>query len=373
MLKLSRKNLVGAVEKVVNTTESNSTLPILKCIQMNTDKGQLVLNSTNLTVFSQSKLPVEGTLTEPVCIDGKFFYDFVRKVDGETVTIEIKENTAHIVCGAVNVDVQIQNASEFPDAFKQDTDDVKMVMNEDLFAKAIRHVVFAVGTDSSKPLLQCVNFVLDNSLLTLAAVDGYRVAVYNTSVETEHSQVKKSINVPGDALKLVTSILSKEKSSDSKITLTFTPKFLTIEHLNSKFIIKLFEGEFLNYTSFLGAEWKTCVNISRQEFINGLELLDLFKTKEGTIAILNMTDGNLNLNSFGDNGNISKDIPVEIQGEDLKICFRSQYIGDVLKIIEAEKVNMLFSGQLKASIIKPNAENYNYLYLALPIRMRDKE
>jgi len=57
-----------------------------------------------------------------------------------------------------------------------------------LFRQGISQVVFASATDESRPVLTGIDVQIEGSLLTMAAADGFRLAVYKLPVAKASGQ-----------------------------------------------------------------------------------------------------------------------------------------------------------------------------------------
>ena len=83
---------------------------------------------------------------------------------------------------------------------------------------------------------------------------------------------------------------------------------------------------------------------------------------------MNLTDNLVTISSTSEEGNVREEILVEKEGEDLVIGFNAQYMMDVLKKIDDEKILMYFNTQITPCVIEP-LEGNQYEFIVLPVRI----
>ena len=115
---------------------------------------------------------------------------------------------------------------------------------------------------------------------------------------------------------------------------------------NTKVVIRLLEGDFMNYKRIIPAENPCRVVLSRNDFLESVERASLL-AKEG---------------------NVKEDIIVTKEGNDLTIGFNSKYLIDVLKVIDDESISMYFNTNVSPCLVKPIDGN-SFEYLILPVRI----
>jgi DNA polymerase-3 subunit beta len=137
----------------------------------------------------------------------------------------------------------------------------------------------------------------------------------------------------------------------------------------TKIIMRLLDGEFINYKDILPKENATVVYVSRDNLIESIERASLL-AKEGrnNLIRVSINENLMNISSASDEGSVKEDIIMEKQGNDLEIGFNSKYVMDALKAIEDDKIKIEFNTAVKPCLIKP-LEGNAYEYLILPVRI----
>ena len=133
--------------------------------------------------------------------------------------------------------------------------------------------------------------------------------------------------------------------------------------------LKLMEGEFIRYKDILPREKKIRLVIDRVQLLNSIERASLLsRSGKNNLIRMNLTDNLVTISSTSEEGNVREDILVEKEGEDLVIGFNAQYMMDVLKKIDDEKILMYFNTQITPCVIEP-LEGNQYEFIVLPVRI----
>ena len=85
------------------------------------------------------------------------------------------------------------------------------------------------------------------------------------------------------------------------------------------------------------------------------------------------TDTELKLSSTSANGRAYDEVKIEKTGDDLAIGFSCKLLLDALRACGTEEVILAMNTPLSCMVIRPAEEqpDSDYLYLVLPIRMKD--
>ena len=113
--------------------------------------------------------------------------------------------------------------------------------------------------------------------------------------------------------------------------------------------------------------------VDKKEFQDSLERASLLASEGKTNLIkLNIKEDKIIVKSNSEIGNVHEQVYSEQEGDILNIAFNSKYILDGIKVIDSEKIELLFMGSLNPCIIRP-VEDENYTYLALPVRLAQED
>ena len=176
-----QENLAKGLATVGRAVASRSTLPVLGNILLKSDGGRLRLTATNFEVgincWIGARVEDEGSITVPA----RLLTEFVNSLPPGQINMELSERTQtlNIKCARFEANIKGIQASEFPDVPTAETISGRnsLHLDVDTFRHMIDQAVFAAAADESRPILTGVLAQFHQGQLTLAAADGFRLAV----------------------------------------------------------------------------------------------------------------------------------------------------------------------------------------------------
>ena len=95
-LTCSKDALIDRINIVSKAVSSRTTLPVLECILLTADSTNLTLTGSDLEIGIKSS-PISATVEKEgsVAIEAKLFSEIIRRLNGESVTIDANGNEAH--------------------------------------------------------------------------------------------------------------------------------------------------------------------------------------------------------------------------------------------------------------------------------------
>jgi DNA polymerase-3 subunit beta len=213
---------------------------------------------------------------------------------------------------------------------------------------------------------------IKGGVIKMAALDGFRMAVRKEAVEGIEEDIKMVIS--GRIMNEIGRILSdSEKDSDDeeeekiKISVNEKRAFISIENTNIS--ARLMEGEFIKYEDIIPKENAIRVEVDRRELIECIDRASII-VKEGKNSFIRFKiEGNeMVLTSRAEEGTTRESINLLKEGEDIEIGFNGRFLGEPLKAVEDDRIELLFNKNVSPCIIRP-LKGDSYEYLVLPVRL----
>lgn len=358
------KLLMHSVSIVQKAVSSKSTLPIIKGIYIKATDQNLHLVATDMDLGIDHVMDANIIEEGSIVVDAKLFSDIVRRLPDAQVEVSLKENNQVLIkCGHAKFNILSFDPSEFPELPEVENDLVYEVPQQ-LFRNMIRQTIFAVAEDDTRPILTGVLMEIEDDMLNMVALDGYRLSLIKNNVK---SSFNNKVVIPGKTLSEISRIISGEE--DTNMQICFTDKHALFIIDNTKLISRLLEGEFINYTQIIPKEFKSQVKIDTENLLDSIERAALLgKEGRNNLVRFTITDEKMIINSNSELGNVHEEIEIELEGDDLQIAFNTKYFIDALKVIEDEVVYLEFTTNLSPGIIKP-ASDEKIIHLVLPVRV----
>lgn len=358
--------LSKALNTVSKAVTTRTTIPILKGILLEaSDDGELKLAASDLDLSIEKKLVVNVAESGSTVVSARLFSDIIRKLPNEEVEIEEEENNVIIRCLASEFKIIGQPADEFPN-IGEVNEAQRISISGKLLCDMIRKTSFAASIDESKGIIVGILMEINEDGLTLAALDGFRMAVAREKMTNAESA---KIVIASRILNEINKIVGDGDGDEDSVDLILDEKKAVVVMSDTKMVLRLLEGEFIKYADIIPKENKCRVLINRGEFADSMERASLL-AKEGKNNLIKMSlfRDKMIITSRSEEGNVKEEVFIEKDGDDLDIGFNSKYILDVLKVVGDETIAMEFNSSVSPCLIKP-VEGDAFEYLVLPVRI----
>ena len=179
--------------------------------------------------------------------------------------------------------------------------------------------------------------------------------------------------IPGRTLNEVNKIIS---DSFEPIKIGVSKNQALFEMENCKIVTRLLDGEFLKYSNTIPKTWETRVKVNKNNIQNCFERILLISSssieKEKKYPVkINIEIGKVTISCANQTGDAKEEIYVESEGKNLEAGFNPKYFLDALRAIDDQEVFIDFGTSISPCIIRPVEEGGDYIYMVLPIRMKE--
>ncbi len=365
-LTCSRDLLLNSINVVSKAVSSRTTLPILECILLTADDRGLTLVANDLEMgIEAAAIEADIERDGKVALEARLFSEIVKRVNGVDITIDTDKDFVTVISsGNSEFKIMGRDGSDFPAMPSIERKDKQTMLQKEL-RDMIRETIFSVAQDDSKPVLTGELIEINNGIINIVSVDGYRISYKET--ELISSAGDEEAIVPAKTLNEVSKILSAE--DEDEVDIYFTDKHALFDIDGNVVVTRLIDGDYIKYDQSFTNEFKTKIVCDRSEIISSLERASLLSREtRKTPVIIEITAEKTSLKSNTDMGTAYEEIETDFVGEPLRIAFNPRYLIEALKAIPDEKVSLRFTTHLSPCIIK-GVDESKYKYLILPLRM----
>lgn len=358
----SKSELLNGVQIVSKAVPSKTTMSILECILIDATKGliKLTANDTELGIDTI----INGEIAEKgmVALDAKIFFEIIRKLPDNAITITTDENFKTVItCEKSEFTIIGKSGEDFaylPVIDKKDP----MVVSQFTLKEAIRQTIFSISDNESNKLMTGELFEINGKEMRVVSLDGHRISI--RKIFLRDSYPSKKVIIPGKTLNDISKILSGDMDKD--IYLYFTDKHVLFEFDQTTVVSRLIEGEYFKIDQMLSNDYETKVKINKKELLNCIDRATLL-VKEGDKKpiIITIGDSTMQLKINSTVGSMNEEIDIEKNGKDLMIGFNPKFLIDALRVIDDEAVSIYLMNPKSPCFIRDD-EN-NYIYLILPV------
>lgn len=373
-MKLSclQENLNRGLSVVGRALATRTTLPITNNVLLSTDQSRLKLVATNLEMaiscWIGAKVEEEGTITVPA----RLLTDFISSLPTERVDINLspKTKTLELHCARFEARISGVDAKDFPPIPKVDEGITTKVEVESL-RRGIAQVVFTAATEESRPVLTGIDAEFDGDLLTLAAADGFRLAVYKLAIINPVSQ-KTEVIIPARTLAELNRLVADEEEA-VEITVNPNKSQVLFRLKNIELVSQLVQGTFPNYTQLIPQSYNTRAMVDVAQFLRATKTASIFaRDGSGIIRLViapgsELTPGKVTISARSEEiGDDVGEIDAIVEGDEAKIAFNGKYLTDVLGVLRETQVALETTNPSSPGVIRPVGVD-NYIHIVMPM------
>lgn len=363
-IRINQNELNKCINIVQKAVSLRTPLPILSGILIEAKNNMLVMTATDLDLgiktYSTCEIEEEGSIV----VQSRLIGDFVRKLPSNSyVNIETMENNnMEIKCLNSEINILGNSAAEYPDNTFDNEGNSFSIKSESL-KNLIKYTYFAAAQENIKPIFTGCLIEIKNNLCTFVALDGYRMALKKEKIEFDG---EVSVVVPSKTLLEILRILEENKGNTEIVV---SDSHISFKIENTIIISNLLDGKFIDYEGIIKDNYVTVVKAETTGIRESVERASLLaKDDKNNLIILDIKENNMQINSASEYGNVEENIPVEKEGENIKIGFNSKYLLDFLKVIEDEKITLNLIGKNNPCFINEDNKD-DYIYMVLPVRI----
>lgn len=358
---------LGIVGRAVAT---RTTLPITNNVLLATDEGRLKLSTTNLEIalsyWVGAKTEEEGAITVPA----RLLTDFVNTLPVDNVDMDLNGKVLKLHCARVDAKISGVDAEDFPPIPKI-TDGVDTRIEAEALHQAINQVAFAAATEDTRPVLTGVHAEFEGSNLTLAAADGFRLAIYKATLLSPVDG-KTGVIIPARTLSELNRLLS-EQEEPVEITTSSTKSQVLFRLKNAELVSQLIQGTFPNYSQLIPQSYTSRAVINTSEFLKATRTASIFaRDASGIIRLMltsggEITAGKMTISARAEEvGENVSEIDAMVKGEAAKIAFNSKYLTDLLSVLKEGQVALEITTPSSPGLLRPVGSD-NYVHVVMPM------
>lgn len=358
----SKTNLLNGVNIVSKAVPSKTTMSILECILINTNKGDIRLTANDMELGIETI--IEGDILEKgmIALDAKIFLEIVRKLPDSDVTIVTDSSyKATITCEKSKFNIVGKSGEDFS-YLPQIERSESIVVSQFTLKEVIRQTIFSIADNFTNKILTGELFEINGDILKIVSSDGLRVSL--RKINLRDSYPARKVIVPGKTLMEISKILSGDAGRD--VNIFFTNKHILFEFDETMVVSRIIEGDYLKIDNILSADYETKIRLNKKEFFGCIDRSTLL-IKEGDKKpiIFNILDDVMEIKMNSLIGSLDEEIDILKDGKDLMIGFDPKFLIDALKVIDDEDIEIKLLNSKAPCFIKDEEENY--IYLILPV------
>ena len=365
--KCEKMDLVDALSKAERALPSRAVVPITEGIKVTADNGQVKLAATDINLRIESVVDGADVIENgEAVLDGRLLISLAKSLPDQPILFNTESDHELVIkSGSSEITLATMSASDFPPAHAVDSNK-SFVVNSSVLRDMIQQTIFAVSEYAGREILTGEHFRLKDGILTLTALDGYRLARRQEKIQTD---LAFEAVIPFKALKELARILP----DDAEVEVRTGDKFVAFAADDTILTAQLLSGQFFDCDSIISSAVKnlrTTAVVKKGDVAAAVKrALILAKAEKLSAVRFAVDEDKIIMTAQNSTGKAIDEIAAAIQGQPLEIAFNGTYLSDCLNAINAEEITLSFGDSVDPFIIQSTANPDSGLYLILPVRL----
>ena len=371
-----QENLAAALKVAVRAIDSRPTLPILGNVLLEAEGSGLRVTGTNLETTVSTLIGAKVEKAGAITLPAKTLLELVDNLSPERVdlTLNDKTQTVNIRCGTSNNNVKGMSATEYP-KLKLSADHKRVALNAKSFKSMIAQTVFAASRFDIRPILTGVYFEFKGDCLTMAAADGYQLAVRRTKID-DNFQTPCEMVVPAKALAEVGRIVTDD-SDELIVELDERGDYVVFRDSRTTVSSQLLEGRFPDFSVIIPKSYETSMRAYVSDVLKTCKRVEIFARDSANSVLLNIEParskdkpGKLVISGkSAERGDAEGVVDVLADGDPVEVSFNVRYLINALNAIDEEQFVFEASGASRPGVFRPEGGE-DFVIVIMPMSVK---
>lgn len=366
-----QENLANSLNIVTKAVDSNPPLPVLANVLLETEDSRLKISATNLemsiSVWIGAKVEQSGSITLPA----RTLSEYVNILSRERVDMRLDAatHTMQLRCGVQTSTIRGIDADEFPPINHNEQPDLQL--EGETLREMIVQTAFAAAREQNRPILTGVYLLLEGNSITMAAADGYRLAVRTAEISESFGE-RQDMVIPARTMSEIARII--EDDQEVGIALPKERNSVTVFAPNILISSQLLDGRFPDFASIIPRSFVTSTVLYTEDLLVVCQRAEIFARDNANSANLHVKPA-LNpgepaevviVGKSAERGDSEGMLDATAEGEPLDISFNIKYLIEVLRVVKEERVIFQSNGPENPGVLKPeNREDFVHVIMPM--------
>ena len=366
-LTVDKSQLLKALSHAQSVVEKRHTVPILGHALLDASGDGLTLTSTDMELSLVEKIGAVIETPGRLSVSATMFFDIVRKMDADTLTLFEKDGQLHIHGGRSKFkiaslsaeDFPRLNASDLPHSFSLKAEDIKRLFDKPRFAMA---------NEETRYYLNGIywHIVGGENVLRAVATDAHRLA-YAQIGAPEGTKDMPGVIISRKTVNEVRKLLDE---GDEDVKISLSPQRIEFSFKTKELSSRLIDGTFPDYMQAIPSENNKIFYLPTKDYAHAVDRVATVVNDKVRVIKLDLKQNQLTLSALSQElGSAQEELPVAYENADsLEIGFNAKYLLDIAQQIDEEETQVSLGDSNSPAVIR-GAGNDNNLYVIMPMRI----
>jgi DNA polymerase III subunit beta len=366
--------LSDAVSFAVRLLPQRTTLPILGGILIEADANALRLSVFDYEVSAQAEIVAKVEDSGRVLVSGRLLSEIASKLPNAPVEFATDGTKVTVSCGSTKFSLLTMPVDEYPTL--PEIPAVSGTITGEAFSNAVGQIATAASKDDVTPVLTGVQIEASEKTLSFVATDRYRVALRDAAWSGKSNAAGLIALVPARTLQEVAKTFGNQGDIQISITKSDDREMIAFKANNRSVTSLLLKGNFPPVKSLFPSDIDNFAIVATQDLIDSTRRVSLVLEREAPLRFT-FEDGKVSLEASGnETAQASESISAELEGKDIVVSLKPQFLIDGLTGVHSEFVKIAFTNNenpnkpgpvlISSHGAKEKTEADSYRYLLQP-------
>ena len=367
VLKAAQSAVLEALQSVAGIVERRHTLPVLANVLLRKNGPAIEFTTSDLEIQVRTNAELGGDAGGfATTVGARKLIDILRALPSDQlITLTAAQNKLTLQGGKSRFTLQTLPADDFPLVNEAVDFGAAFAVPQKTLRLLINQVHFAMAVHDIRYYLNGILFIAEGKTLTLVATDGHRLALAQSSFETEVPN-KQEVILPRKTVLELQRLLSDE---ETPIEMRFAANQARFNFSGMEFVTKLVEGKFPDYNRVIPKNHKNALVLGRAPLLACLQRAAILTSEKFKGVRVNLEPGLLRIaSSNAEQEEAKEELEVDYNGDTIEIGFNVTYLIDVLANVSQEMVKLELQ-DTNASVLITVPEQSGFKYVVMPMRI----
>lgn len=362
---VSQKGLFKELKLLSGAVEKKSTIPILSNFLLEIKSGLLFITGTDLDILIKTEIEVDTMFDGALCLNAKKLTDIVGAMSEAQVQFKLNAagDQVEITSGRSRFKLAGLSKDGFPEkmVFTGDT----LPIAAETLALFIQRTQFAITNEESRHTLNGVKFEAKDGQVRMIATDGHRLGYIAKQMPT--NDLKIDVLIPRKAVIELARLCA---DAEGEIQVGVQGSHICFRAGKRSLISRMLTGQFPNYEMVIPKNQPNVLSINSQLIGAAVRRVALMTADNARAIKLELAADRLTvLAPSSEIGEAQEEISVEYRGAPITLALNSQYVLDVVGVLDSDLTLELKDGNAQALIRPKGEEAVDYKYVIMPMRL----
>jgi len=371
-VKLSLKEFTRHLQVAMRAIAARPTLPILNYMLIEAEHGKVTLTGYDMEMGIRVKFKADVIEDGGVAVKAKTLNEIVSQMPDEDVELEFNEISRISLRGGRSEFTLVgKPGAEYPRLPDVGDEEEVLTLPIDRFMTNLKRTIFASSMDMPKNYTSGILLNLKEGMLQIVATDGRRLALVTDKLETREVG-ERAVLIPSKTMNELARILGMGWKGDLELHLAENLAMFKLgEEGEVEIITHLLDTPYPDYEKVIPEKSEGILTVERERLIGCLRQVGILARQQDgrDMAVLESDDDHLKISSKAESeGKAEVSVPIDRDGDKLKVAFNYQYLLDPLLALDDDKVTLSYSGSLEPGVLRIPSDD-SYTYVVMPVRL----